>query len=44
MITGDKALPAHTPSSADGWLQRVFAVVLAAAVAAGVYWVVQLGA
>ena len=44
MITGDKPLPAHTPASADGWLQRVVAVVLAAAVSAGVYWVVQQGA
>lgn len=44
MITGDKPLPAHTPASADGWLQRVGAAVLAAVIAAGVYWVIQLGA
>jgi len=43
MITGDKSLPAGTPASADGWRQRVAALVLALAVAMAVNWVVGLG-
>jgi cytochrome b len=44
MITGDKSLPAYTPASADGWRQRLGAVILAAAAAALVMWVVRQGA
>ena len=44
MITGDKSLPAHTLASADGWRQRLGAVILAAAAAALVMWVVRQGA
>jgi len=43
MITGDKPLPAATPSSADGGPQRVGALVLALLAAAAVYGVVRLG-
>jgi cytochrome b len=43
MILGDKALPAQTPASADGWPQRLLALALAAACAAAVGWVVSLG-
>ena len=43
MILGDKALPAQTPASADGGMQRVLALALAAACAAAVAWVVSLG-
>jgi cytochrome b len=44
MLTGDKPLPAGTPASADGWSQRLLALVLGAAAWALVSWVVSLGA
>lgn len=44
MFTGDKLLPAQTPASADGWGQRLLAVVILALCAALVAWVLQLGA
>lgn len=44
MIGGDKRLPAHTPSAADGTGTRLLALVLAALCAAGAYWVASLGA
>ena len=43
MVLGDKALPAGTPASADGWPQRLLALGLLAACAAGVSWLVGLG-
>jgi cytochrome b len=43
MWHGDKQLAAGTPASADGWGQRAFALLLAAATAALVVWVVKLG-
>ncbi|GAB4122815.1 MAG: cytochrome b/b6 domain-containing protein [Rubrivivax sp.] len=43
MLTGDKLLPAGTPASADGALERVLAGVLAAACIVFVAWVVSLG-
>jgi cytochrome b len=43
MLVGDKLLPAATPASADGLKQRLLALVLAAACAAGVWWLVRLG-
>lgn len=43
MLTGDKALPAGTPGSADTLGTRLLAVVVAAAAAALVAWVVSLG-
>jgi cytochrome b len=43
MWTGDKLLPSHTPASADGAAQRLWALVLALAVAALVAWLVLLG-
>lgn len=44
MITGDKQLPADTPSSTDTLLTRLLAAGLALASAGLVTWVVQLGA
>ena len=44
MITGDKLLPVQTPASADGWGQRLLAVVILALCAVLVAWVLQLGA
>lgn len=44
MWTGDKTLPADTPASADGWPQRLKALVIAAVAAAVVAWIVRLGA
>jgi len=43
MLSGDKALPAGTPASADGWPQRLLALVLLALCAAAVSWTVRLG-
>jgi cytochrome b len=43
MITGDKALPAGTPAARDGGASRGLALVLAAACAAAVTWVVRQG-
>lgn len=43
MLHGDKALPAGTPASADGLAQRTLALLLVAACAGGVGWVVGLG-
>jgi cytochrome b len=43
MLVGDKPLPAGTPASADGVAQRTLALVLAAACAGLVTWVVRLG-
>lgn len=43
MLTGDKQLPADTPPSADGWGQRLVAVVLIALCAGLVAWVLKLG-
>ena len=44
MITGDKPLPAQTPASADGKLQRLLALGLALLAGLVVYAVVRLGA
>jgi cytochrome b len=44
MLSGDKALPAGTPASADGVPQRLLAGVLLAGCAGIVAWVVKLGA
>ena len=41
MITGDKPLPAGTPSSADGPPQRLLALLIAALCAGAVAWLVQ---
>jgi cytochrome b len=43
MVTGDKALPANTPASADGWAQRLLAVVILAAATWGVWALVRWG-
>ena len=43
MLGGDKPLPAGTPASADGLVQRVLALVLALLAAGLVAWVVRLG-
>ena len=43
MLHGDKTLPAGTPATADGVGQRLLALVLAAACAGLVAWVVRLG-
>ncbi len=43
MLHGDKTLPAGTPAAADGAGQRLLALVLAAACAGLVAWVVRLG-
>jgi len=43
MLSGDKALPAGTPASADGLAQRALALLLVAACAGAVGWVVGLG-
>jgi cytochrome b len=43
MLVGDKLLPAATPASADGPMQRLLALVIAAACAGGVWWLVRLG-
>ena len=43
MVSGDKALPAGTPASADGTRERLLALLLAALCAAGVIWLVRLG-
>lgn len=43
MFSGDKPLPADTPASRDGAGTRVLALLLAAACAGGVAWVVSLG-
>jgi len=43
MLVGDKALPAGTPPSADGWPQRLLAAALLALCAGVVAWVVGLG-
>ena len=43
MLSGDKALPAGTPASTDGWPQRLLALVLLALCAAVVSWTVRLG-
>lgn len=44
MITGDKALPADTPASADGGRQRLRALVVLALCVALTGWVWKLGA
>lgn len=44
MLTGDKALPAGTPASRDGWGQRLAAAAVLAACAALAWWVNGLGA
>jgi len=44
MITGDKALPAGTPASADGLAQRGLALALAAAALGVASWVWSFGA
>ncbi|MFN7727371.1 MAG: cytochrome b/b6 domain-containing protein [Rubrivivax sp.] len=44
MLTGDKALPADTPASADNTRTRALALVLAVAITFGVRWLVGLGA
>jgi cytochrome b len=44
MVSGDKALPADTPASADGLRQRLLALALVALCAFGVGWVASLGA
>jgi cytochrome b len=44
MLTGDKALPAAVPASADSTRQRLLALLIAAACGAGVAAVVGLGA
>ena len=44
MISGDKQLPASVPASRDSLATRAMALVLAAAAAALVTWVVRLGA
>lgn len=43
MLTGDKALAADVPASADGAGTRVLAALLLALCAAGVGWIVTLG-
>ncbi|MBX3635291.1 MAG: cytochrome b/b6 domain-containing protein [Rubrivivax sp.] len=43
MLLGDKALPAGTPASADGLVQRLAAVALAALAGGVVAWVISLG-
>jgi cytochrome b len=43
MIVGDKHLPAWVPPSADHWRVRAAAIVLLAACAAAVAWLVSLG-
>lgn len=43
MVGGDKVLPAGTPASRDGARERLLALVLAAACAGIVGWVVRLG-
>lgn len=43
MLTGDKLLPAHVPASVDRLSSRAVALVLAAACAALVAWLVSLG-
>jgi len=42
MWHGDKSLPASTPASADGLAQRMLALLLAAACAGGVAWLVAM--
>lgn len=44
MLTGDQVVSADTPASADGWPQRLAALVALAACAAAVAWVIQQGA
>ena len=44
MLTGDKALPADTPASADNTRTRALALLLAVAITFGVRWLVGLGA
>ncbi len=44
MWTGDQVLPSGTPASADGWRQRLLALVALVACAAVVAWVIQQGA
>jgi cytochrome b len=43
MLGGDKLLPPGTPASADGAVQRVWALVLVALCAGLVFWVVSQG-
>jgi len=43
MVSGDKALPAATPASADALPQRLLALALLVACAGLVSWVVGLG-
>jgi cytochrome b len=43
MLVGDRLLPPGTPASEDGWRQRLLALVLALASAAGVAWVLRIG-
>jgi cytochrome b len=43
MLSGDKALGVHVPSSSDGAAQRLVALLLFALCAGGVAWVVSLG-
>jgi hypothetical protein len=43
MLTGDKALPPGTPASIDNLPSRSLALLLAAASAGVVAWVVNLG-
>lgn len=42
MWHGDKALPAHTPASADGMAQRLLAAAVLGLCGLGVWWVVTL--
>jgi hypothetical protein len=44
MISGDKPLPDGVPASADGVWPRSLAMILLAASACGVAWLVSLGA
>lgn len=43
MFSGDKALPANVPASRDGLGTRLLALLLMAACAAGVWWLVAWG-
>jgi hypothetical protein len=43
MLWGDKALPADTPSSADGLPQRLLAALVLAGCAGAAAWVSWLG-
>ncbi len=43
MVSGDKALAGDVPAAADGARQRLIALIVVAAAAAGVAWIVGLG-